>query len=124
MLKEAEVPMPSANPALLPAIVAVVPSWYIRFTTCNKLSVMMISLPLIDIPNGSPKSAGLPKVDTTAEGVIRRMTRWTYSVTYKSPRLSMAIPRGFEKPAAVPIPSAREIAPLPAKVVVTPDFVT
>src|SRR5437588_1106315 len=94
----------------------------------------MLPLPSTAIPEGRLNRAVLPapsklpltpaepaRVVTTAPGVILRIVWLPVSPTYTLPALSNATPRGPEKRAATPVPSAAPGGPgEPAKVVTTP----
>ena len=72
-------------------------------------------------PSSQPEAALPPSVFTAVlENAIKRRRCW--SVTY-TPEGEAATPRGYVKLAAVPMPSAQDDKPLPARVVVKPEGV-
>ena len=130
-LKEAPVPVPSANAAdPLPArVLTTPPGVTLRMRLLAESATNTLPMESVDTPQQLPNEALVPapsakaavplpaSVDTTPPGVILRMR--LPSETRALPTESRARPKVYENKAPVPVPSAYPLEP-PANVLTTP----
>ena len=130
------VPVPSANPLVLPTRVLTTPPGYVTIRMrllVESATTIAPSDGITATPAGHPKLADVPvpsakawvplpaRVLTTPLGETTRMRLLSRSETTKAPLEGMtATPRGYLKLAAVPVPSAKAALPLPANVLAAP----